>query len=113
MAPARRVAEPQLRGLEFSEPLSWKPSKPITAKVLIERLDTLSKELKTLDQDETDTDSLLKVSKELAGHNLLGHKDRGVRAYTACCLVDILRICAPVAPLAPAQLKVRKGMSIG
>lgn len=107
MAPARRAVEPQLRGLSYNlgeEPLHWKPSKPIPAKVLIERLDKLSKELKTLDQDETDKDSVAKVAKELAHDNLLEHRDRGVRAFTACCLVDILRICAPVAPLNKTHL---------
>lgn len=105
--PAQRAVEPQLRGLSYNledEPLKWKPSKPIPAKVLIGRLDTLSKELKTLEQDGTDKESFEKVAKVLAEGNLLDHKDRGVRAFTACCLVDILRVCAPVAPLSGSQL---------
>jgi len=60
-----------------------------------------------MDQEESDKDSLTHVAKELAGPNLLHHKDRGVRAYTACCLVDVFRICAPDAPFTPSQSKVR------
>ena len=59
-----------------------------------------------MDQEETDKDSLTKVAKERAGQNLLGHKDKGVRAHAACCLVDVLRICAPDAPFTQSQLKV-------
>lgn len=61
-----------------------------------------------MEQESIDVNSLTKVAKELASTNLITHKDRGVRAFTACCLVDILRICAPDAPFTPAQLKVGK-----
>jgi len=46
------------------------------------------------------------VAKELAAQNLLNHKDNGVRAWTACCLVDILKLCAPDAPYTSSQVKV-------
>ena len=61
-----------------------------------------------MEQESIDVNSLTKVAKELASTNLITHKDRGIRAFTACCLVDILRICAPDAPFTPAQLKVSK-----
>jgi hypothetical protein len=110
MAPRRGAdiepEEPQLGGLVFNEPLSWRAGKPIPTGELLRRLDTLATELREMDQEETDKDSLTNVAKELAGQNLLGHKDKGVRAFTACCLVDILKICAPDAPFTPTQLKV-------
>jgi sister-chromatid-cohesion protein PDS5 len=110
MAPRRGAdvvaEEPQLGGLVFNEPLSWRAGKPIPTGDLLGRLDTLASELREMDQEQTDKDSLTKVAKELAGQNLLGHKDKGVRAFTACCLVDVLKICAPDAPFTPTQLKV-------
>lgn len=92
--------------LQFNEPLSWRAGKPIAIAELLRRLSTLSKELREMEQEEIDRASLTKVAKELAGHHLLAHKDKGVRAWTACCLVDILRLCAPDAPYTGAQLKV-------
>ncbi|RBR19084.1 uncharacterized protein FIESC28_05755 [Fusarium coffeatum] len=98
--------EGEQRSLEFDEELSWKPAKPIPTGTLIKRLDKLSKELSELDQGATDLDSLANVAKQLGHRNLLQHKDRGVKAYTACCLVDILRLCVPDAPFSDDQLKM-------
>ena len=95
-----------LVSLDFDEPLSWRPGKPIPVSDLYKRLDKLFKELAELDQEATEKDSLTKVAKELVAHNLLTHKDKGVKAFAACCLVDILRICAPHAPFTHTQLKV-------
>lgn len=108
---ARRHAEsvaqePQGLGLQFNEPLSWRAGKPIATGELLKRLNALSNELREMDQEEIDKDSLTKVAKELAGQNILSHKDKGVRAFAACCLVDILKLCAPDAPFTGSQLKV-------
>jgi sister-chromatid-cohesion protein PDS5 len=93
-------------GLKFSEPLSWRAGKAIPTSELLRRLNELTSELRDMDQEEVDKGSLTNVAKELAGHNLLQHKDRGVRAFTACCLVDVLKLCAPDAPFTASQLKV-------
>lgn len=98
--------EEQTESLRFNEPLSWRPGKPIPTDQLLKRLDRLSKELAEMDQENVDTNSLVKVSQELVSHQLLTHKDKGVRAYTACCLVDMLKLFAPNAPFKPPQLKV-------
>jgi len=98
--------EQDLVRLTFNEPLSWRAGKPIPTGELLRRLDTLANELREMDQEEIDKDSFTKVAKELAGQNLLGHKDKGVRAFAACCLVDVLKLCAPDAPFTPTQLKV-------
>ncbi|KAK3902778.1 armadillo-type protein [Staphylotrichum tortipilum] len=113
MAPRRSAAaEPEEQEsdersskLQFNEPLTWRPGKPIPIDTLLKRLDRLTRELAEMDQEVTDAASLAKVAKEVANHQLLTHKDKGVRAYTACCVVDILRLCAPDAPFTPSQLK--------
>jgi sister-chromatid-cohesion protein PDS5 len=109
MAPRRGAEveqEPPLGSLSFNQPLSWRAGRPIATGELLKRLDALSNELREMDQEETDKDSLTSVAKELAAPNLLNHKDKGVRAFTACCLVDILKLCAPDAPFTATQLKV-------
>ena len=34
------------------------------------------------------------------------HKDKGVKAYTACCIAELLNIYAPDAPYTAGELKV-------
>lgn len=96
----------QPSGLQFDEPLSWRAGKPIAIADLLRRLQALSKEMRGMEQEEDERNSFVRVAKELASPNLLAHKDKGIRAWTACCLVDILRLCAPDAPYTGQQLKV-------
>ncbi|KAJ9425171.1 sister chromatid cohesion protein PDS5 [Fusarium oxysporum] len=98
--------EGEQRSLAFDEEISWKPAKPIPTSTLIKRLDKLSKELSDLDQGAADLDSIRDVAKQLGHRNLLQHKDGGVKAYTACCLVDILRLFVPDAPFTDDQIKM-------
>lgn len=93
-------------GLQFNEPLSWRAGKPIAVADLLRRLQALFKEMRGMEQEENERDSFTNVAKDLASPNLLGHKDKGVKAWTACCLVEILRLCAPDAPYTGQQLKV-------
>ncbi|KAH8429438.1 sister chromatid cohesion factor PDS5 [Aspergillus melleus] len=108
---ATEVAEPEeiaggLRRLHFNEPLSWRVGRgAIPIADLLHRLQTLAQELRKLEQEEVEKDSLKKVSQELATAQLLGHKDKGVRAWATCCIVDVLRLCAPDAPFTANQLK--------
>ncbi|KFA76707.1 hypothetical protein S40288_08105 [Stachybotrys chartarum IBT 40288] len=94
------------RSLQFNEELSWRPAKPISSATLLTRLEKLAEELGQFDQEATDLDSLRDVAAKLAHRNLVQHKDRGVRAYTACCLVEMLRLFAPDAPFTDDQLKM-------
>lgn len=96
--------------LQFKQPLSWRAGRPIAVADLLRRLETLSKELQTYDQDEVEKDSLVTVAKELVSSQLIAHKDRGVKAYAAACLVDIFRLCAPDAPYTGTQLKVGRSV---
>jgi len=104
---AQEDEDVEQRSLQFNEELSWRPAKPIPSGTLLARLERLSKELADFDQGEVVLSSLQDVAASLAHRNLLQHKDRGVKAYTACCLVDILRLYVPDAPFTDEQLKVR------
>jgi sister-chromatid-cohesion protein PDS5 len=109
-APAEEDAEntqPPSNTLEFNEPLSWKAGKAIPVTTLVKRLTTLSKQLSLLEQEGVDRDSLAIPAKELAQVGLMLHRDSGVKAFTACCLADMLRLHAPDAPYTAQQLKVR------
>jgi sister-chromatid-cohesion protein PDS5 len=99
----------RMPGLQFHEPLSWRAGKTIPVAELLRRLQMLAKEMRDMEQEENERDSFTHVAKELASPNLLAHKDKGVRAWTAACLVDILRLCAPDAPYTGQQLKVSCG----
>ena len=107
---ATEIMEPEepeqhLAGLQFNEPLSWRAGKPIAVADLLRRLQALSVEMRDMEQEENERESFTRVAKELANPNLLAHKDKGVKAWTACCLVDILRLCAPDAPYTGQQLR--------
>ena len=105
--PASSPRMPAL-GLKFSETLSWRAGRPIAVSELLRRLQALGTELQSMDQEERDPsfkDSFMKVAAELADSQLLAHKDRGVRAWAARCIVDLLRLCAPNAPFTEKQLK--------
>ncbi|KAI1822933.1 armadillo-type protein [Xylaria intraflava] len=95
----------ELVSLQFNETLSWRAGKPIATGELLRRLEKLSTELADMDQETVDKESLHGVAKDLASHNLLAHKEPGVKAYVASCLVDVLKLCAPEAPFTPKQLK--------
>lgn len=101
--------EHHVPGLQFNEPLSWRAGKPIAVADLLRRLHALSMEMRDMEQEENERDSFTHVAKELASPNLLAHKDKGVKAWTACCLVDILRLCAPDAPYTGQQLRASSG----
>jgi sister-chromatid-cohesion protein PDS5 len=92
--------------LHFKSPLVGRPGKQISVGDLLQRLRTLCEELRGMEQDEADRESLVPIAKELAHQSLLQHKDAGVRAWTACCVVDMFRLCAPDAPYTAQQLKV-------
>ena len=96
----------ELKSLQFNQELSWRPAKPIASGTLVARLESLSKELAEFDQGDVDLESVKGVAEKLAHRNLIQHKDKGVKAYTACCLVDILRLYVPDAPFTGDQLKV-------
>ena len=96
-----------LRPLRFKQPLVGRPGRPLSVGELLARLETLLDELRSIDQEEAHGDSLRPVANELVHASLLQHRDAGVRAWTCCCLVDMLRLFAPDAPYPAKNLKVR------
>ena len=95
-------------GLQFEDTLTWRAGKAIPVADLLVRLQKLAAELRKFDLDQVDSRAFTTLAHDLANANLLGHKDKGVRAWTVSCIVDVLKICAPDAPFLEAQLKVRK-----
>ncbi|KAL1305926.1 hypothetical protein AAFC00_004068 [Neodothiora populina] len=91
--------------LRFNETLTWRAGKPIAVAELLRRLKSLHQELSALEQEDADRDSLTPVAQQLAQRNLLDHKDRGIKAWTALCIVEMFKLLAPDAPFKPSQLK--------
>ncbi|TFY68468.1 hypothetical protein EVG20_g3547 [Dentipellis fragilis] len=79
--------------------------KGLSTDALLKKLKALHVELADLDQDTVDVASLGAVRKELVHTSILLHKDRGVKAYAACCLADLLRLYAPDAPYTQNELR--------
>src|SRR6201996_3807018 len=94
-------------GLNFSDTLSWRAGKAIPVGDLLTRLQKLAAELRSYDLDQVESRAFTTLAQDLANANLLAHKDKGVRAWTVSCVVDVLKICAPDAPFIEGQLKVR------
>ncbi|KAJ3482805.1 hypothetical protein NLI96_g6741 [Meripilus lineatus] len=88
--------------LKFHDRLT---GKQLTIDALQKKLKSLHNELAEMDQEQVDTHSLSTVRKELIHPTILLHKDKGVRAYAACCLADLLRLYAPDAPYTQAELR--------
>ncbi|KAH7098634.1 armadillo-type protein [Auriculariales sp. MPI-PUGE-AT-0066] len=88
--------------LHFNEKLV---GKGLTTDALLKRLKTLHTELARFDQEEVDVKSLSSIRKELISSSLVLHRDKGVKAYAACCLADILGLYAPDAPYTQEELK--------
>uniref|UniRef100_D8QDI4 Uncharacterized protein n=1 Tax=Schizophyllum commune (strain H4-8 / FGSC 9210) TaxID=578458 RepID=D8QDI4_SCHCM len=105
MAPStRQAAQPTPRKLNFREKLL---AKGTSTDALLKKLKTLHEQLRILgeDQDNVDQASLQGVRKELVNKSITLHKDRGVKAYAACCLADILKLYAPEAPYSDDELR--------
>ncbi|KAJ9605780.1 Sister chromatid cohesion protein pds5 [Cladophialophora chaetospira] len=92
-------------GLQFNEPLSWRAGRAIPVGDLLTRLQKLAAKLRNYDLDQVDSRAFTTLAHDLANANLLAHKDKGVRAWTVSCVVDVLKICAPDAPFIEGQLK--------
>ncbi len=97
-----------LKQLKFKQPLVGRPGKQIGVGDLLTRLKLLLDELRTIDQEEAHRESLMPVAESLAHQSLLQHKDHGVRAWTVCCIVDMLKLFAPDAPYPASKLKVHQ-----
>ncbi|GJJ10554.1 hypothetical protein Clacol_004781 [Clathrus columnatus] len=109
VTPSRMVAQTRqgntptvLKKLQFKDKLTVKGS---TTDALLKKLLTLQTELASLEQEHVDVKSLAFIRKELIQVTILLHKDKGVKAYAACCLADLLRLYAPDAPYTADELR--------
>ncbi|WWC86884.1 uncharacterized protein L201_001763 [Kwoniella dendrophila CBS 6074] len=101
---ARPSRTQTLAKLDFKEPLI-QAGKRETTDALLKRIKTLHQKLASLEQDAVEIKSMDPVRKPLIKDTILHHKDRGVKAYAACCLADLLRLYAPDAPYSESQLR--------
>ncbi|TCD68846.1 hypothetical protein EIP91_009560 [Steccherinum ochraceum] len=101
VAQTRGAGQSSPKKLKFHEKLV---GKGLSTDALLKKLKVLHKELADMDQELVDTQSLSGVRKELVNKSILLHKDRGVKAYAACCLADLLRLYAPDAPYTQDEL---------
>ncbi|KAG6332171.1 hypothetical protein ID866_6918 [Astraeus odoratus] len=102
MVAQTRTANAAQKKLAFNEKLV---GKNLGTDALLKKLKTLYAELAELDQETVDVNSLSSVRTQLISTSLLLHKDRGVKAFVACCLADILRLYAPDAPYTQSELR--------
>ena len=92
--------------LNFNQSLTWRPGKAISVADLLSRLENLSNQLRAYDEDQVASSKFASLAQDLTNAILLGHKDKGVRAWAISCVVDVLKACAPEAPFSDGQLKV-------
>ncbi|ODQ81888.1 hypothetical protein BABINDRAFT_6525 [Babjeviella inositovora NRRL Y-12698] len=95
---------PLLQKLKFKQKLLSSAVESISTKELLNRLQKLSTELSTADQDKINIASFDAVKDQLFNKKLLKHTNQGVQAFTCCCCADILRLYAPDAPFTAPQL---------
>ena len=104
VAQTRAGGHPPLRKLKFQEKLLVRTS---STDVLLKKLKTLYAELAELEQLEQVASGgydLGSVRRELVHQSILLHKDKGVKAYAACCIAEVLRLGAPEAPYEQHEL---------
>ncbi|ORY83920.1 hypothetical protein BCR37DRAFT_378936 [Protomyces lactucae-debilis] len=85
--------------------LAWNQVKSLNVGELLKKVKTLATQLAELNQDQISLDTLRPLAAQFATGELLQHKNKGVTAYAACCVADILRLSAPDAPFSQTQLK--------
>ncbi|KIK28244.1 hypothetical protein PISMIDRAFT_673926 [Pisolithus microcarpus 441] len=102
MVAQTRTANATQKKFSFNEKLV---GKNLGTDALLKKLKALHTELAELDQETVDMNSLSSVRTQLIHTSLLLHKERGVKAYVACCLADLLRLYAPDAPYTVTELR--------
>lgn len=102
MVAQTRAGNTSPKRLSFNEKIV---GKGLATDALLKKLKALHTELAELDQELVDVNSLSSVRTQLVNTSILLHKDRGVKAYAACCLADILRLYAPDAPYTHTELR--------
>ena len=86
--------------LKFREKLLGRTT--TSTDILLKKLKTLHTELAELEQGPKYV--LKGIGHELIHQSILLHKDKGVKAYAACCIADVMRLAAPLAPYKGPEL---------
>lgn len=102
VAQTRNVKANSPQKLKFKDKLV---GKGLSTDALLKKIKALHQELAEIEQENVELKSLTPVCKELISTSILLHKDKGVKAYAACCLADILRLFAPDAPYTGPELR--------
>ena len=102
VAQTRAAGQSSPLKLKFHEKLLGRTT--TSTDVLLKKLKTLHTELADLEQERVGLEALAGVRKELIHQSILLHKDKGVKAYAACCIADILRLSAPESGYDPREL---------
>ncbi|KAI5121999.1 hypothetical protein M0805_001831 [Coniferiporia weirii] len=102
VAQTRKSGVSTPKKLKFNDKLV---GKGLSTDALLKKLKVLYTELAGLEQETADIKTLAPVCKELISTSILLHKDKGVKAYAACCLADLLRLYAPDAPYTGPELR--------
>lgn len=74
----------------------------LDSKALLDELSSITE----AEPENIDLTSFATVRKDLIGPSLILHKDKGVKAYVACCIAELLNVYAPDAPYTAGELKV-------
>ena len=101
------VSHYNIPALDFNDTLTWKAGKAIPVADLLTRLSRLGALLRQYDEDPVNQQAFQGLATDLSNAQILGHKDKGVRAMSMVCIADLLRICAPNAPFKTREIKVR------
>lgn len=102
VAQTRAGGQPSPQKLKFHEKIIGRTT--TSTDILLKKLKALHTELAELEQDRLAEHALNHVCHELVHQSILLHKDKGVKAYAACCIADILRLTAPEAPYSDNEL---------
>ncbi|KAH8553460.1 armadillo-type protein [Umbelopsis sp. PMI_123] len=95
-----------LENLQFALELVLGGRRSLPVATLLERLKTLQAELEECEQNSINLNSLENISKQLVSSELVRNRDKRVRAVTACCLADVLKLYAVgVPPYNDSELK--------
>lgn len=106
------VSHYNIPALDFNDTLTWKAGKAIPVADLLTRLSRLGALLRQYDEDPVNQQAFQGLATDLSNAQILGHKDKGVRAMSMVCIADLLRICAPNAPFKTREIKVRNMHSL-
>lgn len=82
-------------------------SPDLSVEELLKRLNSIEMALGEIEQQDQDTipTSITSLASQLIDEEILSHKNKEVRLFTAVCLGELFRICCPLPPFNMEALK--------